>query len=117
MNAAETYLRLALRAQAQCRATLETLAVIKNLQPVAFLRQAILRNGPQQVNDAPAQPGKSSRARESENQQNKLEAKSGERLEFGKADSARETNSTLEAVGALQGQRLQPVRQEFTQRV
>ena len=75
MNAAETYLRLALRAQAQCRATLETLAVIKNPQPVAFVRQANIANGPQQVNNAPAQPGESSRARESENQQNKLEAK------------------------------------------
>jgi hypothetical protein len=103
MNAAETYLRLALRAQAQCRATLETLAVIKNPQPVAFVRQANIANGPQQVNNAPAQPGESSRARESANQQNKLEAKSGERLEFGKADSARETNSSLEAVGPLHG--------------
>src|SRR5262249_17491197 len=40
MNAAETYLRLALKAQGQCRATLETLAMIKNPQPVAFVRQA-----------------------------------------------------------------------------
>jgi len=102
MNATETYLRLALKAQGQCRATLETLAMIKNPQPVAFVRQANIAHGPQQVNNAPAQPGESSRARESENQQNKLlEAQNGERLEFGKADAARETDSSLEAVGAL----------------
>jgi len=47
MNAADTYLRLALRAQAQCRATLETLAIIKNPQPVAFVRQGNIANGPQ----------------------------------------------------------------------
>ena len=102
MNATETYLRLALKAQGQCRATLETLAMIKNPQPVAFVRQANIAHGPQQVNNAPAQPGESSRARESENQQNQiLEAKSGERLEFGKADAARKTDSALEAVGEL----------------
>jgi mRNA-degrading endonuclease RelE of RelBE toxin-antitoxin system len=33
MKAAETYLRLALKAQSQCRATLETLAEIKNPRP------------------------------------------------------------------------------------
>lgn len=33
MNAAEKYMRLALKAQGQCRATLETLAAIKNPQP------------------------------------------------------------------------------------
>jgi len=102
MNATETYLRLALKAQGQCRATLETLAMIKNPQPVAFVRQANIAHGPQQVNNAPAQPGESSRARESENQQNKLlESQNGDRLEFGKADAAKETDSSLEAVGAL----------------
>lgn len=45
MNATETYLRLALKAQGQCRATLETLAVIKNPQPVAFVRQANIACG------------------------------------------------------------------------
>jgi hypothetical protein len=35
-----TYLRLGLKAQSQCRATLETLAAIKNPRPVAFVQQA-----------------------------------------------------------------------------
>ena len=44
-------LTLALKAQAQCRATLEALAEIKNPRPVAFVKQANIANGPQQVNN------------------------------------------------------------------
>ena len=51
MGATDTYLRLALKAQGQCRATLETLANIKNPRPVAFVKQANISNGPQQVNN------------------------------------------------------------------
>lgn len=39
MGACETYLRLALKAQAQCRATLETLAEIKYPKSPTFVRQ------------------------------------------------------------------------------
>lgn len=46
----ETYLRLAMKAQAQCRATAEALALLKNPQP--YIRQANIANGPQQVNNA-----------------------------------------------------------------
>ncbi len=54
MSATETYLRLALKAQGQCRATLETLATIKN-PPVVFARQANINNGgQQQVNNGAA---------------------------------------------------------------
>lgn len=42
---------MALKAQAQCRATLEALAEIKNPRPVAFVKQANIANGPQQVNN------------------------------------------------------------------
>lgn len=65
LQATETYLRLALKAQAQSRATLETLATIKN--PPVFARQANINNGgQQQVNNgtgsataplSPAKPG------------------------------------------------------------
>jgi hypothetical protein len=100
----ETYLRLALKAQSQCRATLETLAVIKNPQPVAFVHQANIAHGPQQVNNAAASLGEPSRARETENQQNKLlEAKNGERLDLKTAAATGEVNSSLEAVGPLDG--------------
>jgi hypothetical protein len=57
MQATESYMRMALKAQNQCRATLETLAQIKN-PPVVYARQANIANGLQQVNNtlhAPAQ--------------------------------------------------------------
>lgn len=44
-------LTLALKAQAQCRATLEALAEIKNPRSVSFVQQANIANGPQQVNN------------------------------------------------------------------
>lgn len=53
LPATETYLRLALKAQSQSRATVETLAAIKN-PPVVFARQANIAHGPQQVNNGPA---------------------------------------------------------------
>ena len=50
LGAAETYMRLALKAQSQSRATVETLAAIKN-PPVVFARQANINNGGQQLVD------------------------------------------------------------------
>lgn len=47
----QAYLGMALKAQAQCRATLEALAEIKNPRPMAFVKQANISNGPQQVNN------------------------------------------------------------------
>ena len=56
LDASERYMRLALKAQGQCRATLETLAAIKN-PPVVFARQANINNGgQQQVNNGTEPP-------------------------------------------------------------
>lgn len=49
IDAADKYMRLALKAQSQCRATLETLAEIRN--PMPYIKQANIANGPQQVNN------------------------------------------------------------------
>ena len=46
----EALLKLAFRAQNQCRMTLETLANVKN-PPVVYARQANITSGPQQVNN------------------------------------------------------------------
>lgn len=54
MDASERYMRLALKAQSQCRATAETLAAIKN-PPIVYARQMNVANGPQQVNNGTAQ--------------------------------------------------------------
>jgi hypothetical protein len=54
MNHWEAFLRMALKAQSQCRATLEALATIKN-PPVVFAQQAnINQGGQQQVNNGAA---------------------------------------------------------------
>jgi hypothetical protein len=55
IGAADTYMKLALRAQNQCRMTLETLATIKN-PPIVYAKQANIANGPQQVNNGPPYP-------------------------------------------------------------
>lgn len=54
LNASETFMRLALKAQSQCRATIETLAAVKNPPAVAFVRQANIAGGHQQVNNGDA---------------------------------------------------------------
>ena len=77
----EANLRMALRAQSQCRATLETLAAIKN-PPIVFAKQANINQGDgnQQVNNGTSDPA--SHAGEIINQQSELlEAQHGERMD------------------------------------
>ncbi len=47
----EAYMRMALKAQSQSRATIETLANIKNPRQTVITNQANISNGPQQVNN------------------------------------------------------------------
>lgn len=47
----QTYMGLALKAQAQCRATITALADLKRPKQSAFIGQANLTTGPQQVNN------------------------------------------------------------------
>lgn len=61
----EIFMRLALKAQGQCRTTLEALAAIKN-PPVVFAKQANVTSGPQQINNG------ITHARENEIRTNKL---------------------------------------------
>ena len=63
----EANMRMALRAQSQCRATIETLAVIKN-PPIVYAKQANVTTGPQQINNGVTAP---SQARENEIVQDK----------------------------------------------
>ncbi len=68
----EGFMRMALRAQNQCRATLETLAAIKN-PPVVFAKQANINqgNGNQQVNNG-TPLADTARTGKTINQQNEL---------------------------------------------
>ncbi len=96
MNAMDRYLRLALKAQSQCRATLETLATIKN-PPVIYAKQANIANGPQQVNNGmmPAPVGG-----ENSIEPNKLlDQQHGQRLDTGTKGAAIGADKAMATVG------------------
>ena len=101
-------LTLALKAQAQCRATLEALAEIKNPRPVAFVKQANISSGPQQVNNGVAAPFayQYAQAREAHAGQNTslqnglLEASHGIELDTRAQSKAGGADPHLEAVAA-----------------
>ncbi len=94
----EANMRMALRAQSQCRATLETLAAIKN-PPVVYARQANVTTGPQQINNGTAVP---TRAREIETEQTQLSGGTHELLPDARASGeASRTNQGMEALGEI----------------
>lgn len=97
-------LTLALKAQAQCRSTLEALAEIKNPRPVQFVKQANMTTGPQQVNNAyagtPSHSGIQSRTENIQSEQNKLlEADHGNYMDTRAQGQAGRVNQTVDAVG------------------
>jgi hypothetical protein len=100
VGACDAYLRLALKAQSQCRATLETLSLVKNPRPVSFVRQANIANGPQQVNNG--SPSPASRARQNESQPIELlEHPTHVSMDTGSPQTAGRTNSPVAAVGEV----------------
>ena len=68
----ETFLSLALKAQAQSRATITALVDLKYPKQATFVKQANIANGPQQVNNASAPADAISHASQNQTQQNKL---------------------------------------------
>ena len=97
-TAMELYMRLALRAQNQCRTTIETLAAIKN-PPVLFAKQAYVAGGHQQVNNN-GQPETVARV-DSQIRQNKLLEHQDERLDFGTTRETGEGNPGVETLEAI----------------
>lgn len=98
LDAADRYLRLALKAQAQSVRTIEALAELKNPRPVAFVKQANIANGPQQVNNGIPAP----RAREIESEQTQLSGGTHELLSDTRASgNASRVNQEVEAVGEV----------------
>ena len=123
----EAYMRMALKAQNQCRMTLETLATIKN-PPVVFARQANINNGgqqqvnnggnpadiahthaphssarpPNQFSDQYAQARASAHAANHESgKTGLLETSNGERLDTGTAGTAGRDDPHLAPVGEI----------------
>jgi hypothetical protein len=100
----ERFLKLALRAQSQCRATWEALATIKNPPLMGYVHQANIAHGPQQVNNAATAPHGAPRARENPNVKNKLlEEKDGERLDPGTACAPGRADPEMATVGEIDG--------------
>ena len=102
MNNLDTYLKLALRAQSQCRATWEALSAIKNPPVMGYVRQANIAHGPQQVNNAA--PDDTPRARENSISENELlEKKDGERLDTGTTSPTGKADPAMATVGEIAG--------------
>lgn len=94
----ETLTRLAFKAQAQARATAETLSVMKNPQP--YIKQANIAHGHQQVNNGMPASAAVPRAGKIESAPNKLleEAKHDNILDTGASQTAGATDSTMAAL-------------------
>ena len=91
MDHFDRFLKLALRAQSQCRSTIEALSEMKNPQHIAFVKQANIAQN-QQVNNG-------SRAEENKTKQNELlEKADGERLDFGTTGAAGNANPAMATV-------------------
>lgn len=96
----ETYLRLALKAQNQSRATWQTLAELKAPKQIAFVQQANIGNQVQVNNEAQKKPARTRKSRKPQNEL--LEVEHGERLDTratgaaGRADPAMATLEQLD---------------------
>ena len=90
-HAADMYMRLALKAQTQCRSTAETLSAIKN--PRAYIRQTNIAQN-QQVNNS---------GNFSDQTNELLSEKNHATLDFGGKSASGRTNSALAALEAING--------------
>ncbi len=103
----EAFLGLALKAQAQSRATIQAIVDLKYPRQVAFVKQANISHGPQQVNNGQGF-GTNTRTRAEENKPEKNElledqSHGSAHLDTGATTAASGSDSTVEAVGAFDG--------------
>lgn len=99
----ETYMRLALKAQAQTRATLEAVVAVGN-PPVLFAQQANVAFGPQQViNTAIPTPTEAPMSKPHFQQNQVLEATDGERLDTRAQGATSRADPHMAAVGEIDG--------------
>lgn len=91
------YMGLALKAQAQSRATIQALVELKYPKQVVITKQANISNGPQQVNN-----GAHAHAVENQNEQTKLlSGDSHAAMDTSGTAAAIGVNQKMEAVGAI----------------
>ena len=107
----ESFLCLALKAQAQSRATISALVDLKYPRQATFVKQANIAHGPQHLNNGKAAGEFSeiyahthTRAKKSSIEQNKLleaqHGQPGKRMDTRAAQAAERSNQAVETVGA-----------------
>ena len=96
IHTTEIYMRLALKAQAQCARTIEVIAAMKN-PPVIFAKQANIAQGNQQVNNGNLTATTPAHAGKTINQSNELleNQQNGEWLDNGKTKTTSGTNQAM----------------------
>ncbi len=102
IDAFERYMRLALKTQTQCRATLETLAAIKN-PPVIITRQANIAHGPQQVNNGAAPHACAGKCHFVQNELLEDKSHEVERLDIGTTGATVPSDPAMATVGEING--------------
>ena len=94
LNQYTAFMNLALKAQAQSRATIQALIELKYPKQATFVKQANIANGNQQVNNAEI-----THAKENQNPQNKLlEVQANEWLDNGKTTTPSTANQAMATV-------------------
>ncbi|MGH9905868.1 MAG: hypothetical protein ACRD8U_09850, partial [Pyrinomonadaceae bacterium] len=108
MSQFQPYIALALKAQSQCRTTLQTLGELKYPKETAFIRQQNVavnqqvNNGTSSGTNASTMNDPRARAREKfSDSTNEVLENHHERVELGTPDAASETDSKLATVGAV----------------
>ena len=102
LDATETYLRLALKAQAHSRATVQTLAEVKQPRAVAFVKQANIAQQQQVNNGAPVSHARTEESPKPANEQSRLEAPNEwSTLDTGATAAPARGNPEVETVGAI----------------
>jgi hypothetical protein len=99
MQKMETYMRLALKAQSQSRATIETLSLMKNPPSALFVKQQNVAAGHQQVNNG-ASPG-AGKSEKPPIEQFSQEQRDGTQVDFGAAAPAIGAHSNVAPLGAV----------------
>lgn len=98
------FMGLALKAQAQSRATISALVDLKYPRQATFIKQANVAHGPQQVNNGPAPAGTVPHAREIQPDQTELleaDHHGGTAMDRRTATATARSNPAVEAVGAV----------------
>ena len=101
MKNMETYLRMAFKAQNQCRMTLETLATIKN-PPIIYAKQANINHGNQQVNNGSSPPSHAEKTKTSPNELLEENTHENEWLDTRAPSKASRTNQAMATVEKVQ---------------